>query len=62
MTDYSDEQKLACTEREIKKRRQVYPGLILTGRMSEEKAHYEIEVMQAIAEDYRKLAEKERLL
>ena len=47
-------QKLDCAERELKIRRQVYANKVLTGRLTQAKADYEIEVMAAIAEDYRK--------
>lgn len=49
----NDADKLACIEREIKMRLQVYPRWIEKGRMTREKADHEIAVMQAIAEDYR---------
>jgi len=45
--------KLACVEREIKMRERVYPRWVAAGKMSQEKADLELEVMRAIAEDYR---------
>jgi len=45
--------KLACIEREIKMRERVYPRWVAAGKMSQEKADLELEVMRAIAEDYR---------
>ena len=46
-------QKLDCVERELKIRRQVYRNKIMTGRMTQAQADYEIEVMAAIVEEYR---------
>jgi len=45
--------KLACIEREIKMRERVYPRWVAAGKMSQEKGDLELEVMRAIAEDYR---------
>jgi hypothetical protein len=47
-------QKLDCAERELRIRKQVYLNKVMTGRLTQAKADYEIEVMAAIAEDYRK--------
>ena len=52
----SNRQKAECAEREVRKRKQVYPGYIERGRMTVNKARYEIEVMAQIAEDYRQAA------
>jgi len=46
--------KLACIEREIRKREDVYPRLIQQGSMSFDRAEREIALMRAIREDYRK--------
>jgi len=54
--------KLRAVENEIRWRRLVYPRRIDAKSMSQRQADNGIAVMQAIAEDYRKLAEKERLL
>ena len=59
MTEISNRDKAACAEREVKQRVRVYERLVADGRMSAEKAQYEIEVMTAIAADYRALADKE---
>ena len=45
--------KLACIQREIKMRERVYPRWVASGTMSQEKADLELEVMRAIAEDYK---------
>jgi len=55
-------QKLDALQRELKYRRRVYPRLIAEGKMAESFAKAQIEMFEAMAEDYRKLAEKERLL
>ena len=54
--------KLAAVRREIALRTKVYPRLIREGVMSPEKANRELALMQAIAADYERLAEGERLL
>jgi hypothetical protein len=51
-----------CAQREVKIRRQRYPGLVLTGRMSHAFAQVEISKMQAIAEVLVEMAKRERLL
>ena len=54
--------KLACVEREVRMRAKIYPNRILTGRMSAESATREIDCMKEIADDYRQLAAREKLL
>lgn len=54
--------KLACAEREVKYRKYVYERRVSEGQMSAGKASHEIACMEAIANDYRAAAEKERLL
>lgn len=54
--------KLAAVERELKYRRHVYPRQIEAGKMTDGFAAAQISVFEAIAADYRALAEKERLL
>ncbi len=44
--------KLACVDRELKRRRRVYPGRVLTHRMSKADAERGVAVMAAIVEDY----------
>lgn len=48
----SNRQKAECADREAKRRKQVYPGYVARGRMTPNKARYEIEVMLAIADEY----------
>ncbi len=55
-------EKLACAEREVRYRRTVYPRRIEAGSMTPALANKQIALMEAIAADYRVLAEKERLL
>lgn len=54
--------KLACIERELRYRESVYPRRVAARTMSQQQADWQIELMQAIADDYRAAAEKERLL
>jgi hypothetical protein len=60
--EFTNAQKLACIEREIKMRERVYPRFVENSKMTRQKADEEIALMHAIAEDYRAAAEKERLL
>ena len=46
----------ACAEREVRKRRHVYPNRILTGRMSQRFADRQIAMMEAIGEILRALS------
>lgn len=46
--------KEACARRELAKRREVYPRLIAAGKLSQDKADREIEVMSSIVDDYAK--------
>lgn len=57
---YAD--KLACAERELKMRRNVYPPFVELGRMSEGKAAHEIACMEAIVAHFTELVKKEKLL
>jgi hypothetical protein len=50
---FSDEDKLKCVERELRLRRNVYPGRISRGAMSLVQAQRELALMAAIAADYR---------
>lgn len=59
---FSASVKLACVEREIKYRKRVYPRWIEAGKITDGFAAAQIAVMEAIAEDYRKEAAKERLI
>jgi hypothetical protein len=53
--------KLKCIERELSYRRRVYDRLIERGKMTERQAVREIELMEAIAADYRTLDQAEGL-
>lgn len=55
-------EKREAVEREVGMRRRVYPRWVELRRMTQEKADREIAIMEAIAADYRKLEEGERLL
>jgi len=56
------EDKMKSAERELKQRLYVYPRRVAAGKMSKPLADREIEIMRAIAADYAKLAQTERLL
>lgn len=59
---YSLRDLQACAEREVRLRRQRYPGMVLRHRMSRHQADAEIGKMAAIAEMLAEMAERERLL
>ena len=44
------QEKIDCAKRELQKRRTYYPRMIHEGRLSEEKAKYEIACMESIVE------------
>ena len=48
--------------RELDKRRYVYPKLVANGKLTQRTADRQIAVMEQVAEEYRVLAEKEKLL
>lgn len=62
MTTFTAETKLKAIERELGYRRRVYPRRVDAGQMTSSLAAEQIAVMEAIAEDYRKAAENERLI
>lgn len=53
MSDYSDLEKLAEIERELRYRRPVYARLVEKNTLSKAKADRQIAIMEAVAEDYR---------
>ena len=55
---FTDEEKYKEALRELKMRKSVYARTL----MAPHEIKYKIEIMEEIAEDYRLLAEKERLL
>jgi hypothetical protein len=44
--------KLACVQRELRMRREVYPRRVVNKKMSQAQADREIAVMEAIVDDY----------
>ena len=54
--------KAKCARREVEMRRKVYPRFVHNGRMSQEEASREIEIMASIAFDYAELVEAEKAL
>lgn len=59
---FTNAEKLACAEREVKMRRRVYPAWVEKGRLSQKEADHQVACMQSIVDDYRAQVEKERLL
>jgi hypothetical protein len=52
-------EKFECAEREVKQRRYVYARRVADGKMTQQLADKQIAMMEAIAADYRALAEAE---
>ena len=59
---FTAEDKLREIERELKLRRRLYPHWIEIGKIDASDAKRQIEIMAAIAADYEKQAQTERLL
>lgn len=53
---YSAREKELCAKREAQYRRRVYSRMVTEGRMKANDAEYQINLMQAIADDYHALA------
>ncbi|MER8387250.1 hypothetical protein [Mesorhizobium sp. M0968] len=51
--------KAECADREVKQRRRVYPRLVSEGRMTQQLADRQTALMEAIATDYRMVADAE---
>jgi hypothetical protein len=51
--------QIACAEREINKREQVYPRLVASHKMTQGKADHEIECMKAILETLKNFGQQE---
>jgi hypothetical protein len=62
VSEFNYSEKLAAVRRELRLRRRVYPNRVGAGHMTPEEADKQLAVMEAIEEDYVRLAEKERLL
>jgi hypothetical protein len=54
---FTDQEKLACVQRELALRKHVYPRLIANGKLKPAAADRELALMLAIVEDYRSRAE-----
>ena len=61
-SDFTNEQLRKCAERELRLRKQVYPGRVERGRMTHYVADLEIAMMEAIVELLREREAAERLL
>lgn len=60
--EFAAQEKWRAVERELAFRRHVYARLVGQGKMKQEKMDQEIAIFEAIAADYLKQAETERLL
>jgi hypothetical protein len=61
MSRFTAADKLHCAERELERRKQRYPSAIAHGEMTDVSAWREIDLMQAIVDDYAKQAENDFL-
>jgi hypothetical protein len=52
MTDFSDADKLKSLKREVALRERVYPKRVAEGRMTQQQAAHELDIMRAIVADY----------
>jgi hypothetical protein len=59
--NWTNEEKLACVERELRYRRRVYQRRVEAETMTPEQMQREVSLMEAIRDDYQKLAAGERL-
>lgn len=55
-------EKAEAAEREVRQRERVYPRLIDAGKMKQHFADWQLAIMREIAADYRRQAERERLI
>jgi hypothetical protein len=62
MSRFTTTEKLQCAERELERRKRRYPSAIAHGEMTDASAWREIELMQAIVNDYADQVEGEQLL
>ena len=59
---FTTHDRLVCAERELARRKRVFPNRVHTGRMSEDQAKREIAIMETIVAVLRCDEEAERLL
>jgi hypothetical protein len=59
---FSDEDKLACLQRELTMRRRLYPHRVRNGLMAQPEADREIALIEAIMADYRAKVQPELAL
>jgi hypothetical protein len=59
---FSAAEKHAEAVREIAMRERLYPRWIANGAISKQQADHRIAIMREVADDYRRLAETERLI
>lgn len=56
-TEFTAEEKHKAAQRELEYRLRVYPGWVARKKMTRSFAEYQIDVMRAIAKDYRELSQ-----
>jgi len=59
---YTALEKKQAVEREIALRKRVYPNRVLTGRMTQAQADFQIAIFEEIRDDYQRVNLSERLL
>lgn len=62
MSEFTNTEKFEAAAREVKQREHVYAKRVADGKMTQVFADRQVALMKAIANDYEKLAMKERLL
>lgn len=60
MPKFSNKEKAEAATREAGYRRHVYPRRVSDGKMRAEFAKHQIELMEEIAEDYKRLADRDQ--
>lgn len=59
---FTNTEKREAADREVKQRERVYPRFVENRKMTQDFADRQIALMREIADDYRKLEEKDRLI
>jgi len=61
MSSYTNHDKAEAAHREVGQRKKVFPRLVAGGKMTAEFSAKQIALMEAIRDDYRRLAEAEKV-
>lgn len=59
VTEFTNQEKAMCAEREVQQREWVYPRRVADGKMKQAKADRELDLMREIAAEYRAKADAE---